>query len=258
MPDDLDPLTPWAQLRRLTDARIALGRAGTSLPTREELAFQLAHAQARDAVTREVDFRPLEQALTVAGEPVLRIDSQATARDLYLKRPDFGRMLDAPSAKLLDAQPRGVDIAIVVGDGLSAPAVEAHAGPLLQLVLPQLRDLGFVFSPILLARGARVALADEVGERLGARLTLGLIGERPGLSSPDSLGAYLTYGPKVGRLDSERNCVSNIRPAGLVYAAAAFKLLYLIRESLRRQLSGVELKDESGPGPERLSAPTPD
>lgn len=257
MSDDLDPLSPWAQLRRLTDARIALGRAGTSLPTREELAFQLAHAQARDAVTREVDFGPLEQALTVTGETVLRIDSWATARDVYLKRPDFGRMLAADSAKLLDAQPQGADIAIVVGDGLSAPAVEAHAGPLLALLLPQLREFGFTLSPILLARGARVALADDAGARLGARLSLCLLGERPGLSSPDSLGAYLTYAPKVGRLDSERNCVSNIRLAGLVHEAAAFRLLYLTREALRRQLSGVGLKDESGPGPAALPARPP-
>ena len=241
MADDLTETAPWQSLRAFTDARIALGRAGTSLPTREVLKFAQAHAAARDAVWQEADFGALRQGWPEA----LEIASRAHSRAEYLRRPDLGRQLRPDSKALLSslAVP-APELLIVVGDGLSAAALD-HAPALLRELLALLGGLSVT---VLLAHQCRVALADEAGELLKANASLILLGERPGLSSADSLGAYLTFAPSTGKLDSERNCVSNIRPGGLELPEAARRLAYLLRECLRRQLSGVDLKDESGGG----------
>lgn len=236
---------PWAALRALTPSRIALGHAGGSLPTAAHLDFQLAHARARDAVHRALDVGALVAALRDAGLELLPVRSAARDRREYLQRPDLGRRLDAASRDRLAraAVHPGPDLLLVVADGLSAAAAERHAAPLLRELVPRLARDGWTLGPVLVAEQARVALGDEAGALLGARLVTVLIGERPGLSSPDSLGAYLTYRPAVGRKDSERNCVSNIRPAGLSYPAAADRLRFLLSEARRRRLTGVALKD---------------
>jgi ethanolamine ammonia-lyase small subunit len=218
---------PWQHLRELTAARIALGRAGHSLPTRELLDFQLAHARARDAVQCRLD-------VTGLGIP---LHSAARDRATYLRRPDLGRRLDPESAELL--QPGDFDAVIVIADGLSATAVHRHAIPLLDALIPLLA--GWQLAPIYAVAQGRVAIADEIGERLRARLSAILIGERPGLSSPDSLGAYLTWSPRVGRTDAERNCVSNIRPEGLAPELAAQRIAMLMNAARERQLTGVGL-----------------
>lgn len=236
---------PWQPLRAATPARIALGRAGTSLPTAELLRFAAAHAQARDAVHIPLDLPALSLALQADGWLTTPVQSRAATREAYLRRPDWGRRLDAASAdrlQLLTAAP--VDLAIVVGDGLSATAVQRHAQPLLQALRAALGG-ELSLAPLVLATQARVALADEVGELLNARAALMLLGERPGLSSPDSLGAYLSFAPRVGCTDAQRNCVSNIRPEGLPPPAAGARLAWLVREALRRRLTGVGLKDGS-------------
>lgn len=237
---------PWTALRRLTPARIALGRAGASLPTAEVLAFGLAHAQARDAVHVPLDADALEAEAQAAGWPTLRAHSQAADRATYLLRPDLGRRLDAASAeRLATSPPQGSDIVFVLADGLSATAVQHHALPTLAALRPLLPAV-WKPGPLVIAEQGRVALGDEIGEVLGARLVVLLIGERPGLSSPDSLGAYLTWGPRVGRTDAERNCISNIRPQGLACAEAARRLHWLCAAALRLGYSGVALKDDSG------------
>jgi ethanolamine ammonia-lyase small subunit len=237
---------PWAKLARWTPARIALGRAGASLPTREVLGFALAHARARDAVHAAFDGGLIARGLVELGLATIEVASDATERALYLRRPDYGRRLSRDSRAELErraAEP--VDLALVVGDGLSAAAVHAHAVPLVAAILPHVKALQLSLAPVVIARGARVALGDEIGALLRARLVAVLIGERPGLSSPDSLGVYLTFAPKPGRSDAERNCLSNVRTEGLGYELAAFKLAWLAREALRRALTGVALKDES-------------
>lgn len=238
---------PWQNLRAFTPARIALGRAGGSLPTREVLRFAMAHAQARDAVHATVDWDGLMSALSADLGTPLRVESRAVERALYLRRPDFGRQLSAASAHglALTRPAAAADLAIVIGDGLSAAAVNAHAAALVAALVPRLAALGLSLAPVVLASGARVALGDDIGARLGVRAVAMLIGERPGLSSPDSLGVYLTLGPRVGCTDADRNCVSNVRAEGLSYEAAAFKVTWLLREALRRGLTGVALKDDS-------------
>ena len=247
---------PWAELRRHTPARIALGRAGSSLPTAELLRFNAAHAQARDAVHLPLNTAALAADLAAAGLATLQVRSQASHREQYLRRPDLGRRLDAASATRLQEARRELnertmdqpfDLTIVLADGLSAQATQRHALPLL-LALRAALELGPALSlaPLVIAEQARVALADEVGALLQTRVVLILLGERPGLSSPDSLGAYLTHAPAIGLTDAMRNCVSNIRPAGLPYVQAAQRIAWLLHESLRRRLSGVALKDDSG------------
>ena len=236
---------PWGALAGLTAARIALGRVGASLPTEAVLRFDVAHALARDAVHTPLDLAALaDRWQEMQGEAAVIVHSRAGDRHTYLQRPDLGRQLDEGSATHLAAlaatQP---DLAIVVADGLSATGVAAHALDLLNELLPRLR--GLRRAPLVLAGQGRVALGDEIGARLKARLVLVLLGERPGLSSPDSLGAYLTFAPRAGRLDAERNCVSNIRPAGLPLPLAAARLAWLIDAALTRQLTGVGLKDDS-------------
>ncbi|MDN4546068.1 MULTISPECIES: ethanolamine ammonia-lyase subunit EutC [unclassified Pseudomonas] len=244
-----DPHNPWLELRRLTPARIALGRTGTSIPTRAQLDFQYAHAQARDAVHLPFDHAALSAQLADRGRESLLLQSAAPDRNTYLQRPDLGRKLSDASAQTLreyaTAHPGGVDLVIVIADGLSALAVHRHSLPFLARLEEQTSAEGWSVAPVILVEQGRVAVADEIGELLGAKMTVILIGERPGLSSPDSLGLYFTYNPKVGLTDAWRNCISNIRLEGLSYGMAAHRLLYLMREACRRQLSGVNLKDEA-------------
>ncbi len=245
----VDPQNPWLELRRLTPARIALGRTGTSLPTRAQLDFQFAHAQARDAVHLPFDHAGLGAQLAERGRESLLLHSAAADRNSYLQRPDLGRKLSEDSAQSLRdyaaAHPGGVDLAIVVADGLSALAVHRHTLPFLTRLQEQMSADGWSIAPVVLVEQGRVAVGDEVGQLLGAKMVVMLIGERPGLSSPDSLGLYFTYNPKVGLTDAYRNCISNVRLEGLSYGMAAHRLLYLMREACRRQLSGVNLKDEA-------------
>jgi len=245
---------PWRRLREFTDARIGLGRAGVSLPTNELLEFQLSHARARDAVHFPLDFEGLVSAIeSSAGIPVTdihRLQSRADDRMTYLQRPDLGRRLHSHSREILqhdlatDGEVAGeYDLSIVVVDGLSSLAVQQNVVPFLETLLPQLDD--FSLAPLCVVEQGRVAVGDEVGELLNARCVMVLIGERPGLSSPDSLGLYLTYQPHVGLTDAARNCISNIRPAGLSYVEAARRAAYLLNESRRLRLSGVNLKDRT-------------
>src|SRR6202789_932208 len=226
-------------LRSYTPARIALERTGVSLATRPLLDFQLAHARARDAVHAAIDVRMLCDELRRCGLPALALESQAKDRLTYLRRPDLGRTLSADSTALLT---RGeYDAVFVVADGLSALAVERHAVQLLRALLPLIAD--WRLAPVWVVGQGRVAIGEGIGEALGARLAVVLIGERPGLSSPDSLGVYITWEPRQGRKDAERNCISNIREEGLSYAAAASRLHYYMDEASRRHLTGLGLKD---------------
>lgn len=244
-PADAPPPDPWAALRRHTPARIALGRAGAALPTHEVLRFAAAHAQARDAVHVALDVPALQADLAAAGWASTVVHSRASDRTTYLRRPDWGRRLAPDSADLLQATAAGpVDLAIVLGDGLSAVALQRHAVPVLQALQAALAG-ALTLAPAVIATQARVALGDEAGALLQARLVLVLLGERPGLSSPDSLGAYLTHAPQLGCHDAQRNCVSNIRPAGLAPVVAAQRLAWLATQALRRRLTGVGLKDDS-------------
>jgi len=246
-PAELGAPDPWASLAALTPARIALGRVGAALPTRQVLLLALAQAKARDAVHAALDGAALEAAMRRLGLAPLRVASAAASRDIYLRRPDLGRSLSPESRAALAAQAGAAfDLALVLADGLSAAAVNAHAPPLVAALLPHLEKAGLALAPVAIAEQARVALGDEVGEVLRARAAVILIGERPGLSAPESLGAYLTYAPRRGRTDAERNCVSNIHHQGLGYDEAAFKLAWLLNQAFRRALSGVALKDESG------------
>ena len=229
-------------LKSYTPARVGLERTGVSLATGPLLAFQLAHAQARDAVHAAIDVRMLCDELRRTGLSALALQSQAKDRATYLKRPDLGRTLSGASAQLLT--PGEYDVAFVIADGLSALAVERHALRLLRVLLPLMQD--WRLAPVCVVQQGRVAIGDAIGEALHARLVVVLIGERPGLSSPDSLGAYITWEPKRGKRDAERNCISNIREEGLSYAAAANRLHYYLLEAARRQLSGLALKDPSG------------
>jgi ethanolamine ammonia-lyase small subunit len=228
------------RLRDYTPARVELGRTGASLPTRALLEFQLAHAKARDAVHLPLAVTSLAVELKQKDISSITLASSASDRDEYLKRPDLGRRLNENSRERLASCRGDYDVAFLIADGLSALAVHRHAVPLLDLLL---RDLDWRCAPVAIVEQGRVAIGDEIGEILGSRMTVVLIGERPGLSSPDSLGAYLTWQPRPGRTDAERNCVSNIRAEGLSYAVAAHKLLFLMKESRRLKLSGVQLKE---------------
>jgi len=238
----------WARLRQATDARIGLGRSGHGLPTGAMLALQHAHALARDAVHTPLSVETVTAAL--AGLDTIPVDSLAGERRTYLTRPDLGRRLAAESRERL--HPGDWDLAIVLADGLSPGAVAERGPAVARALLARLP--GWRAAPIVVARQARVALGDEIGEQLGARMVVVLIGERPGLSAADSLGAYITWRPAVGRLDSERNCVSNIRPGGLPVDEAAARIAWLLTAAQGLQLTGVGLKDGYDPGPERLAA----
>lgn len=235
---------PWTHLRQFTDARIALGRSGSSMTTAELLRFRADHALARDAVHAELDAERLAEQLKPIGLPVVIVSSQAADRDTYLRRPELGRALDVNDRRRVSTLVDACDVSIVIGDGLSATATQLHAAATALRLVPTLRSAGLSVGPIVITRLARVAIQDDVGAALNAKLSLILLGERPGMGAPDSLGAYLVHGPRVGRTDAERNCVSNIRPAGLPPAAAAGTLAHLITQSQRLGLSGVGLKDE--------------
>lgn len=236
---------PWAELRRYTQARIALGRVGSSQKTEEILEFSMAHARAKDAVHLPFEMQAVSSGLNAAGFATIEVRSQAENRSEYLKRPDLGRLLHPDSHALLRTQETIPHdrLTVVVADGLSALACSRHAVPLLLALQVQLS--GWSIDRVVVAAQARVALSDPIGLLREAEAALILLGERPGLSSPDSLGAYLTYQPRPGRSDAERNCVSNIRPEGLPYSQAAFKLSYLLEQSRRAGRSGVTIKDAS-------------
>ncbi len=240
----------WSRLRNLTSARIGLGRSGVSVPTQAHLDFQLALARARDAVHLPFDRAALAVQLNQQDMPSVLLSSAAGERRRYLQRPDLGRRLDPESVCRLQAHralhPEPVDLAIVVADGLSALAVQRHALPFLRQLQTHLMPTGWSRSPVCLVEQGRVALGDEIGALLGACMLVMLVGERPGLSSPDSMGLYFTYAPATGLTDAHRNCISNVRAEGLSYAMAAQRLMYLMHEARRRGLSGVALKDESG------------
>ena len=246
MSDDILITNPWRTLRRHTPARMGLGRAGVSQPTAAHLAFQLAHAQARDAVHRELDHAALAASLNDLGLETIELHSAAADRAEYLQRPDLGRRLDDASTARLSALdvPAQPDLALVVADGLSALAIERHALAFIEALRPLLAD-DWRWSPVTVVRQARVAIGDPIGHALRAKLVVVLIGERPGLSSPDSMGVYVTWAPQPGRVDAERNCISNVRPEGLAPGAAAARLAWLLNEARARQVTGVALKDES-------------
>lgn len=237
---------PWTQLKSFTRARIAIGRVGSSLPTKEVLDFGLAHAMARDAVHLALDVTALATDIQAQGFTTVQVHSKAPDRASYLLRPDWGRRLDEKSLSILQNTnvSKPIDFLIIVGDGLSSLAVSRQVVPLLEQIklhVPTEWNMG----PVIIASQARVAIGDDIGQALGAKMVAMLIGERPGLSSPDSLGVYLTYAPTLGFSDADRNCISNVRPEGLGFATAAKKLIWLAREANKLKLSGVGLKDES-------------
>ena len=252
---DLKLAPAWAaRLRALTPARVGLARTGVSLETRDLLDFQRCHAQARDAARSRLEAATLAAALAkISGAEVLRLHSAAPDRATYLQRPDLGRKLDEASRNLLahralnetsgSLPDKKSKLALIVADGLSALAVERHAVPLLTELFPRLD--AWQLAPLCIVQQARVAIGDEIGQSLGAQISVVLIGERPGLSSPDSLGAYITWQPRPARTDAERNCISNIRAEGLSYAHAAAQLSYYLTEAHRRQLTGIALKEET-------------
>ena len=261
---------PWSALRRYTPAHVGLGRAGVSVPTTPQLAFQYAHARARDAVHDPLDVARVRTDLAALGVTTVSLRSAAADRATYLQRPDLGRELDETSHRTLDSlglpyRADRFDVAFAVVDGLSSRAIHGHAAPLLERVLMMLPagagssaaagSETWSVAPLAVVEQGRVAIGDAIGEALRARLMVVLIGERPGLSSPDSLGAYVTWNPHPGRTDAERNCLSNIRPEGLGYADAAVRLVGLLREARRREVSGVALKDEHDALPHASSWP---
>ncbi|MDN3583321.1 ethanolamine ammonia-lyase subunit EutC [Mucilaginibacter flavus] len=244
IPQEIEPLKA---LQEFTSARIAIGRVGTSIPLKQSLDFKLAHAHARDAVYSVLDIDHLTESLRRFELPVLHLHSQITDRRQYLQRPDLGRKLNDTSIDhLRDITTMSSDVAIIIADGLSAMAISENTLGLLKELIPLLTASGYKLAPITLVEQGRVAIGDDIGHGLKAKLSLMLIGERPGLSSADSLGVYLTYKPRPGLTDEMRNCVSNIRPKGLSYKKAAKKIFYLINEAFTRKLSGVELKDNAG------------
>ncbi|TXR54516.1 ethanolamine ammonia-lyase subunit EutC [Reinekea thalattae] len=254
---------PWSKLGAFTDARIGLGRTGVSLPTDKLLAFQLAHAQAQDAVHLPLDTKALSAELEMLSESsILLLHSQAENRAVYLQRPDLGRLLDSASAEKIqslapnndDKPTEKYDLAIVVVDGLSSFATQKNSLPMLQALQQKLTadPQSWNVAPLTIVEQGRVAIGDDIGERLKANSVVVMIGERPGLSSPDSLGLYLTWQPKVGKTDAERNCISNVRPEGLSYSEAGNRLFYLLSEARTLKLSGVNLKDRTDVVDDRL------
>jgi ethanolamine ammonia-lyase small subunit len=235
----------WTSLRKLTAARIGLKRSGASLSTAPLLEFQLAHARARDAVHAPLYETQLAADLSALGLPVLSITSAVEDKQTYLMRPDLGRQLAPSAGEILSPHAGAYDVVFVVSDGLSAQAVQRHAAPLLAEVVPSLRALGWRIAPLVIVRHGRVAIGDAIAVGLGATCAAVLIGERPGLSAPDSMGAYLTWRPNAQTSDADRNCISNIRPAGIVTPDAAFKLTHLMAAMRDRDQSGVGLKDLS-------------
>jgi ethanolamine ammonia-lyase small subunit len=236
----------WKELREFTDARIALGHTGASLPTKEMQKFSLAHARARDSVHMPFDRDKIKQQIENIGYKTVYVNSKAPNRSTYLTRPDLGRLLsDDSKQKLMQLGEQDDDITLVIADGLSSKAVHKQSVPLIRCLLPYLKQLKFSIAPVVLAEQSRVALGDEIGHLMHSKFVAMLIGERPGLTSPDSLSVYLTYRPYGGRLESERNCISNIRPEGLSYEKAAFKFAWLLEHALAKECTGIGLKDKS-------------
>ncbi len=238
----------WKALNRFTGARIALGRAGMSLTTQTHLEFQLAHARAKDSVTIPLDFSGLERQLVEDGFQTIQLSSRAVDRSTFLQRPDQGRLLDSASVEKLErlaVENPAPDIVVVIADGLSSTAIERHARPFLRMAVPELRGQGVTVAPIVLVKQGRVAVGDHVGEILSAQMSILLIGERPGLSSPDSMGIYFTFHPRRGVTDAGRNCISNIHGNGLSTENAVAKLLFLAGKAQELQLSGVPLKEDA-------------
>jgi len=244
--DQLAVTDKLARLRRFTPARIALGRSGSGQLTATSLRFMLDHARARDAVHAALDFEPIGQSLRERDWSVVTARSAAADRAEYLRRPDLGRRLSAAGRLAIDGQQRGDDVAIVAADGLSASAIEINLLPLLDHLRRLLLAQGLTIGPLILVEQGRVAIGDEIGELLGAGLVVVLIGERPGLSAADSLGAYVTWRPRIGMLDSSRNCISNIRPAGLSPEDAAMQIVDVIELAFKHALTGVQLNDLRG------------
>ncbi|SFC78382.1 ethanolamine ammonia-lyase subunit EutC [Spirosoma endophyticum] len=247
----------WEALKAFTNARIALGRTGVSVPLKESLQFKLAHAHAKDAVYSHLQVDELLTSLSSTSLPIHYVKSQASNRDIYLQRPDLGRLLDESSTnqiQQLGSPP--ADISIIVADGLSATAINKNAAEVVDLLVRKGRQAGYSFAPIMLVEQGRVAITDAIGGLLRPRLAVMLIGERPGLSSFDSIGAYITYAPQPGLTDERRNCISNIREQGLPPVMAVDKLMYLIDSAFRLQLTGVALKDNDEGG--FLATSTPD
>jgi ethanolamine ammonia-lyase small subunit len=243
LPNIDDPLNP---LKEFTAARIAIGRAGVSIPTKQSLEFNLAHAHARDAVYSILDVDRLSDELKQFELPMLHLHSKAENRAQYLKRPDLGRKLKKSSTHKLEDNAGNYDVVIIIADGLSATAVNEHVVSVIQKLIPLLSAAKLKLAPICLIEQGRVASGDKIAHLLNAKLSVMLIGERPGLSAADSIGAYLTYNPKPGLTDESRNCISNVRPHGLKPKPAAEKIFYLIQEAFRLKLSGVVLKDNQG------------
>ncbi|TVM19538.1 ethanolamine ammonia-lyase [Oceanidesulfovibrio indonesiensis] len=243
------PVTPdgWSELKQFTDARISLGRCGSSLPLSEALSFRLAHARARDAVWSPFNAEGLSADIEALGCRCLRLASSVTDRSEYLTRPDKGRRLGEESRALLEKESTGYDLCLVVSDGLSSRAINENAVPFLERFLPLTRAAGLTVAPVCLVENGRVAIADEVASILEAKLTAILIGERPGLSSPNSMGIYMTYAPRQGATDEARNCISNVRQGGMTIEAGVQKLAYLMETAFRMQTSGVALKDKMSP-----------
>ncbi|QDK79241.1 ethanolamine ammonia-lyase subunit EutC [Spirosoma sp. KCTC 42546] len=243
----------WEFLKAYTTARIALGKTGVSIPLKESLQFKMAHAHAKDAVYSSLDMAALQADLSSAGLPIYTVHSQAENRDIYLQRPDLGRLLSADSAEQLQQlNSPSADISIIIADGLSATAIMENAVPVVRLLVEKAQQAGYALAPILLVDQGRVAITDAIGGILNPRLAIMLIGERPGLSSFDSMGAYITYGPQPGLTDERRNCISNIRQQGLSPAFAVDKLMYLIQSAFRLQITGVALKDNGDPEQDRI------
>jgi ethanolamine ammonia-lyase small subunit len=245
MGQDEDNLEQYRSLKAYTNARIGIGLVGASVTLNHFLEFKLAHAHARDAVYSVLNVDDLSSSLKQFNLPILHLHSQADTRAKYLQRPDLGRKLNDASTVQLEKQTYA-DVSIVIADGLSATAVNNNVIALLSLLIPKLLAVKLKLTPICLVEQGRVAIVDDIAYGLGAKLSLILIGERPGLSAADSMGAYLTYNPRPGLTDESRNCISNIRPMGLTYEPAADKIFYLIQECFKRKLSGVTLKDNAG------------
>ncbi|CAN5212438.1 ethanolamine ammonia-lyase subunit EutC [soil metagenome] len=246
MKNELSKADPLQSLQQFTPARIAIGRVGTSIPLKHSLEFKLAHAHARDAVYSVLDTEGLRGKLGVFNLPVLHLHSRAGSRHKYLKRPDHGRALDDASKALINEYTGTADISIIIADGLSATAVNENAFCLLDILMPMLGTARLKVAPVCLVEQGRVAIGDDIAHGLNAKLAILLIGERPGLSAADSMGAYLTYNPQPNLTDESRNCISNIRPGGLDHQTAAHKIFYLVQEAFKRKLSGVTLKDNAG------------
>ncbi len=235
----------WADLRRLTAARIGLARSGASLATAPLLGFKLDHARARDAVHEPLDEARLLTDLAGLDSMVLSVASAAADRKEFLMRPDLGRRLAEDADSTLTPHAAEHDVVFVIADGLSARAVQSHAAPVLKAVVPMLDKDGWRIAPLVIVRHGRVAIGDAIAGLLRAKCVAILIGERPGLTAPDSMGAYLTWHPGPRTTDADRNCISNIRPDGIGYADAGFKIAHLLRAMLDRRISGVQLKDDS-------------